>query len=111
MRNFTGYFFAASKPGGVMMNPCTRTRPMEGNQKDSILGKFSSTSSAVFKWVRCFSARMLRLAATGVGARETRLDRTFTVSTTLRILFVFSDTISPGERTVVFDARMLCPSE
>ena len=47
MRNFTGYFFAGSNPGGLMRKPCSLVPSFAVNQKDSIFGQIELSEDGV----------------------------------------------------------------
>src|SRR4051794_4084099 len=66
MRNFTGYFFAASKSGGFTMKPSTFFPAAPANQNGSRGSIWTWERTASLTWVSCFE----EVAAVADGASQ-----------------------------------------
>src|ERR1700720_2231286 len=54
IKNFSGYFFAGSNPGGLIMKPCTSSSfaPLNVNDSNGCMSICDNTAS--FMWVTCW---------------------------------------------------------
>src|SRR5580704_5765233 len=85
MRNFTGYFFAASKFGGLTRKPSTLSPLAPVNQKDSSEDMAICERTASLKCVSCSALGRAHFAASPVSSHGPSIDGAEYISTGLPI--------------------------